>query len=276
MPTKDFDSNAPVGVDPTRASVARVYDALLGGKDNYAIDRQVMREMITAVPDVVEAARENRAFLIRVCRFIARQTGVVQYLDCGSGLPTAENIHQVVQRLNPESRVVYVDNDPVVLAHGRALLEEDDRTRLIDGDLFQPTAILENEVVRTHLDFTQPIALFQLATLHHYKGPRDRAAAVMHEYVNALPSGSYVAISHFYDPQSEDTAVTKALEDALAKGATGGATSRTHAEIMELFTGLDMVEPGVVPVTDWWSDGPHLKPRTPAQRLVAGGVGHKP
>jgi SAM-dependent methyltransferase len=228
------------------------------------------------VPDVVESARENRAFLIRVCRFIARETGVVQYLDCGSGLPAAENIHEVVQRLNPESKVVYVDNDPVVLAHGRALLEEDDRTRLVEGDLFQPGAVLEHEVVRTHLDFTQPIALFQLATLHHYKGPRDRAATVMHAYVDALPSGSYVAISHFYDPQTEDTAVTRALEDALAKGSTGGATSRTHTEIMELFAGLQLVEPGVVPVTDWWPDGPHLKPRTPAQRLIAGGVGYKP
>jgi hypothetical protein len=276
MPTKGFDSNAPVGVDPDRASVARVYDALLGGKDNYAIDRQVMREMISAVPDIVESARENRAFLIRVCRFIARETGVVQYLDCGSGLPTAENTHQVVQRLNPESKVVYVDNEPVVLAHGRALLEEDDRTRLVDGDLFQPGAVLEHEVVRTHLDFTQPIALFQLATLHHYKGPRDRAAKVMHEYVKVLPPGSYVAISHFYDPQTEDTTVTRALEDALARGSTGGATSRTHAEIMELFTGLELVEPGVVPVTDWWPDGPHLKPSTPAQRLISGGVGYKP
>jgi SAM-dependent methyltransferase len=274
MPTTGFDSIAPVGVDPTRASVARVYDALLGGKDHYAVDRQVMQEMMTAVPDIVEAARENRAFLIRVCRFIARQTGVVQYLDCGSGLPTAENTHQVVQRLNPESKVVYVDNDPVVLAHGRALLEEDDRTRLIDGDLFQPDAVLEH--ARAHLDLTQPVALFQLATLHHYKGPRDRAPKVMREYINALPSGSYVAISHFFDPQSENSAATVALEDALARGSIGGATPRTRVEIMELFTGLELVEPGLVPLTDWWPDGPRLKPNTGAQQLLAGAVGRKP
>jgi SAM-dependent methyltransferase len=274
MPARGLDANAPVGVDPTRASVARVYDAFLGGKDHYAVDRQVMRDMIAVVPDIVETARENRAFLTRVCRFIARETGVVQYIDCGSGLPTAENTHQVVQRLNPESKVVYVDNDPVVLAHGRALLEEDDRTRLIEGDLFQPDTVVEK--ARAHLDFTRPIALFQLATLHHYKGPRDRAATVMHEYVNALPCGSYVAISHFYDPQTEDTAATRTLEDVLARGAIGGVTSRTHAEITELFTGLELVEPGVVPVADWWPDGPHLKPTTLAQRLVAGGVGHKP
>lgn len=276
MPANDTDSNAPVGVDPTRASVARVYDALLGGKENYAVDRQVMRELIAAVPDVVDAARENRAFLMRVCRFIARQTGVAQYLDCGSGLPTAENTHQVVQRLNPESKVVYVDNDPVVLAHGRALLEENERTRLIDGDLYQPRAVLEHVVVRRHLDFTQPIALFQLATLHHYKGPRERAAEVMREYIDALPSGSYVAISHFFDPQSEDSAATKALEDAVAKGSLGGVTPRTRDEIMELFAGLELVEPGLVPLTGWWPDGPRLRPLTVAQQLVAGGVGRKP
>ncbi|MFL6121663.1 SAM-dependent methyltransferase [Actinophytocola sp.] len=276
MPTNDTDPNAPVGVDPTRASVARVYDALLGGKENYAVDRQVMREMTGAVPEVVDAALENRAFLIRVCRFIASQTGVTQYLDCGSGLPTAENTHQVVQRLKPESKVVYVDNDPVVLAHGRALLEEDERTRLIQGDLFRPRAILEHEVVRRHLDFTQPIALFQLATLHHYKGPRDRAAKVMREYVDALPSGSYVAISHFFDPQSEDSATTAALEDAIARGSLGGATPRTRDEIMELLAGLELVEPGLVPVIDWWPDGPRLKPHTGAQQLIAGAVGRKP
>ena len=276
MPTNDTDLNAPVGVDPTRASVARVYDALLGGKENYSIDRQVMREMITAVPDVIDAARENRAFLIRVSRFIARETGVVQYLDCGSGLPTAENTHQVVQRLRPESKVVYVDNDPVVLAHGRALLEEDERTRLIHGDLFNPRAILEHEVVRTHLDFTQPIALFQLATLHHYKGPRDRAAAIMREYIDALPSGSYVAISHFFDPQNEDAAATRALAEALRTGSLGGATPRTCNEIMELFTGLELVEPGLVPLATWWPDGPRLKPHSAAQQIIAGAVGRKP
>jgi SAM-dependent methyltransferase len=276
MPTNDTNPNAPVGVDPHRASVARVYDALLGGKENYAVDRQVMKEIMTAVPDIIDAARENRAFLIRLCRFMASQTGVVQYLDCGSGLPTSENTHQVVQRLNPESKVVYVDNDPVVLAHGRALLEEDERTRLIRGDLFEPSVVLEDKVVRTHLDFTQPIALFQLATLHHYKGPRHRAAEVMREYIDALPSGSYVAISHFFDPEDDDTAVTKAVEEAVRKGSLGGATPRTRDEIMELFAGLEMVEPGLVPLTDWWPDGPRLKPRTTTQQLVAGGVGRKP
>ena len=273
MPT--IDVNVPVGVDATRASIARVYDAMLGGKDNYAIDRQVVQELVSAVPDVVDAARENRDFLIRVCRFIASQTEVVQYLDCGSGLPTAENTHQVVQRLNPESKVVYVDNDPVVLAHGRALLEENELTRLVDGDLFQPCTVLDHEVVRTHLDFTQPIALLQLATLHHYKGSRDRAPKAMREYIDALPSGSYVAISHYFDPQNDDTAALDTLEAVARKGSLGGATRRTRAEIMELFTGLELVEPGLVPLPEWWSDGPRLN-RDKKVQMVAGGVGRKP
>src|SRR5882724_2013657 len=147
----------PVGVDPTRASIARVYDAFLGGKDNYEVDREVLRGVQKAAPEAQELATENRGFLIRACRFLASQTGITQFLDCGSGLPTAENTHQVVQRFNPEIRVVYVDNDPVVLAHGRALLEENQNTHFVAADIFEPQAILQNETVRKHIDFTQPL-----------------------------------------------------------------------------------------------------------------------
>lgn len=272
------DPNAPVGIDSTRASVARVYDYFLGGKDNYEVDRQVAREMQAAMPEVAIGAIENRAFLIRVCRFLARQTGVAQYLDCGSGLPTAENTHQVVQRVNPESKVVYVDNDPVVLAHGRALLEENDRTRFVAGDIFEPRSILDSVIVRKHLDFTEPIALFMIATLHHHKGDRGRPAEIMREYIDALPSGSYVAISHLYNPQSGDerSRQTEALVEAVRKGTLGSGTARTHEEIQELFTGLEMVTPGLVTLPEWWADGPRLKPLTVAEQIVAGGVGRKP
>ncbi|MCU1686166.1 MAG: hypothetical protein JWQ81_6905 [Amycolatopsis sp.] len=270
------DLNIPVGVDPNRASVARTYDYLLGGKDNYEIDRKTAREIAAALPDVVDLARDNRNFLTRVCRFIATQTNVVQYLDCGSGLPTAENTHQIAQRFNAESRVVYVDNDPVVIAHGKALLEENDRTHLIDGDIFRPRSILDNDIVRTHLDFTQPIALFFIATLHHHKGERGRPAEIMAEYIDALPSGSFVAISHLIDPESEDSEIMRELEEAVAKGSLGGATSRTRGEILELFHGLEMVDPGIVDLRNWWPDGPQLRPVTVGQRLIAGGIGRKP
>ncbi|MFI5615392.1 SAM-dependent methyltransferase [Amycolatopsis sp. NPDC051903] len=264
-----------MGVDPNRASVARVYDALLGGKDNYEVDRQVVRELTAAMPDVVDLAVENRAFLIRVCRFIASQTGVLQYLDCGSGLPTAENTHQVVQRIAPESKVVYVDNDELVVAHGRALLEENQFTRFIRGDIFDPRSILDDEVVRGHLDWSEPIALFQMATLHHHKGERHRPAEVMHEYIEALPSGSYVALTHILDPEGEDTEAMRNLEEAVRTGSLGGATARTRAEITELFDNLELVPPGLVELVNWWPDGPRLKPLNVAQRLFAGGVARK-
>jgi SAM-dependent methyltransferase len=278
----DADPNAPVGVDPTRASVARLYDFLLGGKDNYRIDRQAAAELTAVMPDVVEIAKENRAFLTRMARFIASQTEVTQYLDLGSGLPTAENVHQIVQRINPESKVVYVDHDPVVLAHGRALLEENEQTRLIGADLFDPSSVLDNDVVRTHLDFEEPIALFCLATLHNHKGERDEPAKAVREYVEALPSGSFVAISHLYDPGEEESATMRHLEDAARRGALGAGTARTKAEILEFFEGLELIkpnataEPDVIELAKWWPDGPRFKPLGLAQRAIAGAVARKP
>jgi hypothetical protein len=278
----DVGRNAPVGVDPTRASVARVYDFLLGGKDNYKIDRQAAAELAAAMPDVVDLAKENRAFLTRMARFVASKTDVFQYLDLGSGLPTAENVHQIVQRINPESKVVYVDNDPVVLAHGRALLEENEQTRLLGADIFEPSSILDNEVVRTHLDFEQPIAVFCLATLHNHKGERQEPAKVMRRYVEALPSGSFLAVSHLLDPGNEDSAAVRHLEDAAARGALGGGTARTKSEILEFFEGMELIrpnaatEPGIVELAKWWPDGPRFAPLGTAQRLIAGGIARKP
>jgi SAM-dependent methyltransferase len=266
----------PVGVDPTRASIARVYDAFLLGKDNYEIDREVLHKVQKAAPEAQDLAFENRGFLIRACRFLASQTGITQFLDCGSGLPTAENTHQVVQRINPEIKVVYIDNDPVVLAHGRALLEENENTHFVAEDIFEPQRILENEVVRQHIDFSQPVAFLQLGTLHHYNGPHERPAEIMKEYVDALPSGSFVAISHFFDPEDEDSATARRMEDFFLHSPMGSGTFRTQKEIEDLFPGLDMVPPGVVRCADWWPDGPRLKELNVAQRTIAGGIGRKP
>ena len=209
-----MSSAAPPYVDTTKASVARVYDAFLNGTDNYEIDREVLRRIQQVAPEATFLGRDNREFLNRASRFIAGQTEITQYLDCGSGLPTAENTHQVVQRVHPEARVVYVDNDPAVLSHGRALLEENDRTHLIGADIFEPSQVLDNEVVREELDLSQPIALYQCGTLHHYSGERS-PADIMREYIDALPSGSYVALSHFFDPETtEDSALARKMEDA--------------------------------------------------------------
>ncbi|MFJ1766226.1 SAM-dependent methyltransferase [Amycolatopsis sp. NPDC088138] len=266
----------PVGVDPTRASIARVYDAFLLGKDNYEIDREVLHKVQQAAPEAQDLAFENRGFLIRACRFLAGQTGITQILDLGSGLPTAENTHQVVQRINPETRVVYVDNDPVVLAHGRALLEENEHTHFVAEDIFEPERILENEVVREHIDFTQPLIMLQMGTLHHYNGDRKRPAEIMRQYVDALPSGSFVGLSHFFDPQNDDSATARRMEDFFVHSPMGSGTFRTQQEIEELFPGLEMVDPGVTLCADWWPDGPRLKELNVAQRTIAGGVGRKP
>jgi hypothetical protein len=266
----------PVGVDPTRASIARVYDAFLNGKDNYEIDRQVLANVQKAAPEARDLATENRNFLIRACRFVAGETGIDQYLDCGSGLPTAENTHQVVQRFNPEATVVYVDNDPVVLAHGRALLEEHERSHLISADIYEPREVLDHEVVHKVIDLTRPLALIQCGTLHHYNGPREDPARIMREYVDALPSGSYVLISHFLDPENEYSEVARKMEDMFLHSPMGSGVFRTRAELLELFDGLELVTPGLTLCADWWPDGPHIKPLNQAQNCIAAGVARKP
>ncbi|WP_051450803.1 SAM-dependent methyltransferase [Actinospica robiniae] len=266
----------PVGVDPTRASIARVYDAFLNGKDNYAIDRAVLAQVQEHMPTAQELAFENRGFLTRACRFLVLEAKIDQFLDLGSGLPTAENVHQVVQRINSEAEVVYVDNDPVVLAHGRALLEANEHCRFIAEDIFEPKAILSNEVITRKIDFTRPLALVQSGTLHHYSGPKDRPAQIMREYIEALPSGSFVVLSHFFDPENEYSSTARDAEQAFLHSPMGSGTFRTQAQLLELFAGLELVEPGLVRCADWWPDGPRLRPLTAAQRCIAGAVGRKP
>src|SRR6266576_371628 len=191
---KQAPSSIPVGVDTSRASIARVYDAFLGGKDNFEVDREVLRRVAAVAPEAKDLAWSNRNFLIRACRFLAGQAGITQYLDCGSGLPTAENTHQVVQRIQPEAKVLYIDNDPVVLAHGRALLEENENTLFVSADIFDPDEVLSKPEVREFLDFGQPIAVIQNGTLHHYIG--TEGAQIMQKYVDAVVPGSYTVVSH--------------------------------------------------------------------------------
>lgn len=270
------DVAAPVHIDTTKASIARVYDAFLNGKDNYEIDREVLRRVQRVAPEATTLAWDNRAFLIRASRFIASQAGITQYLDCGSGLPTAENTHQVVQRLQPEATVVYVDNDPVVLAHGRALLEENDQTHFTAENIFEPEKILANEVVAKHIDFTRPVALFQLGTLHHYNGERS-PADIMKAYVDALPSGSYVALSHFYDPQTEEhSELARRMEDTFLHSPMGTGLFRKRDEILAMFPGLELIEPGLTLCADWWPDGPRIKELDQVSHCIVGAVGRKP
>ena len=274
-------SQVPVGIDPNRPSIARVYDGFLGGKDHYAIDRMVMAKVLDAVPEAADIARGNRGFLNRACRFLAAQTGIEQYLDCGSGLPTAENTHQIVHRTLPEAQVIYVDNDPVVLAHGRALLADEEFTHMVEADIFTPKQVLDNPVVQRNIDFTQPAVVMHVGTLHHLVG--DSGPSVMGAYIDALAPGSYVVFSHFYDPEvPELTALAKRIENVLTSGPLGAGAFRTRAEIEAMLPGLEFIQSngegdiGLVPCAEWWPDGPVLRNPSPASRCIAGLVGRKP
>lgn len=270
------DGRTPSYIDTSKASIARVYDAALGGKDNYEIDRQTIAKLQTVAPEIEQFTVDHRALLIRMTRFLAGHAGISQFIDCGSGLPTAENTHQAAHRLNPDARVVYVDNDPSVVAHGQALLSDDDRTMFSPADIFTPSQVLEDPRVRTFIDFDQPIALFQLGTLHHYDGPASDAQDIMKEYVDRLPSGSYVGVTHFYDPQDQDSELARRLENVFLHSPMGSGTFRTRSEIQGMFPGLEMVEPGIELCVRWWPDGPLIRELTPAQRCIVGGLGRKP
>jgi SAM-dependent methyltransferase len=246
---------APPGVDTTRPSVARVYDFMLGGKDNFAIDRQVGKMALQITPDGPEAAVANRAFLRRVVRTMG-EAGIRQFLDLGSGLPTQGNVHQIATAVDPGARVVYVDNDPMVLAHGRALLEQADTTTVIHADARRPREVLDHPEVGRFIDFGQPVGLLMLAILHHL-GDDEDPAGVAREYIDALAPGSYAAISHFHDPgeahpdaSRKARAVEKVFNETLGTGRW-----RTHDEIVGYLGGLDLLAPGVVPLPEWRPDG---------------------
>jgi hypothetical protein len=277
----DAPSSVPVGVDPTRASIARVYDAALGGKDNYEIDREVLQRVARIAPEVNDLAWSNRNFLTRAVRFLSDQGGIRQFLDCGSGLPTAENTHQIAQRIDPEARVVYVDNDPVVIAHGQALLTDNDFTHFVSADIFQPNDVLNSEMVQRHLDFSRPVALLHVGTLHHYT--KDNGGELMKEYIDALPSGSFVAISHFFDPETPELSpLARKMEEVFIHSPMGSGMFRTRDEIMAFLPGLEIVSPGPAKPGDlelsdlWWPDGPKLRPLSQVEQCSAAVVGRKP
>lgn len=263
-------------IDSTSPSSARVYDVFVGGKDNYEVDREVYRKVLEIAPEAADGGRLCRDWLIRVVRFLARHARLDQFLDLGAGLPTAENTHQAAQRINPEAETVYVDNDPVVAAHGRALLEENHRTHFAAADLARPEALLVNPVVTRHLDFSRPIGLIQCNTLHHV-ADCDEPREVMKTYIDALSSGSYVAICHLVAPP-EGSKHAQLARDAQERFSElmGTCFFRAREDIAAFFGGLELVEPGLTELFNWWPDGPALKPPRPGDHLLLGGVARKP
>ncbi|MCG5437842.1 SAM-dependent methyltransferase [Micromonospora foliorum] len=246
------DKAAPPGIDPNVPSVARVYDFFLGGKDNFEVDRKVAEHALRITPDGPAAGQANRAFLRRVIRFLVSEAGIDQFLDIGSGLPTQGNVHEVATEQNPKAQVVYVDNDPIVLSHGRALLAAEGTATVIQADIREPQVILNHPDVRRFLDFDRPIGLLLFAILHHLgddEDPRAVAAAL----IDALPSGSYVAISHFRDPGERDPEGSRKAREVerVFNESLGTGRWRTDEEILSFADGLELLEPGLVPLAEW-------------------------
>jgi hypothetical protein len=264
-------STAPPGIDITVPSTARMYDFWLGGKDHFAVDRAAALEVTKAAPDVRMTAVENRRFLRRAVRYMAAEAGITQFLDIGTGLPTQGNVHQVAQQAAPGARVVYVDNDPMVIAHSRAL-KTGGNTAVIEADLRDPAAILDHPRTRALIDFRQPLAVLLVAVLH-FIGGDDDPHAIVASILAALPPGSHLVISHALDGMLRgDCAGT--VEEQYKKNVASGATLRDREEILRFFTGLELIEPGLVPVPYWRPDEP--VPPDAGQAWVLGAVGRTP
>jgi hypothetical protein len=278
--TPDSTRDSTGDFDPTRAHPARMYDYLLGGKDHFAADRDAIGQLLKAVPTARTGARENRAFLGRAVRFLVAEAGIRQFLDIGSGLPTANNVHEVAQSIVPASRAVYVDNDPMVLAHARALLAShpEGRTAYIQADLRDPDAILNHPTVRETLDLSQPVALMLVAVLHFFPDAGtdpDTAdpAAIVSRLLAALPSGSYLVASQTTADFHEARAAAGGVEAVHQAGLQ--FQTRTADEFEKLaFTGLQLVDPGLVPVSEW-RPSKSLRP-LPAEVGYYGAVARKP
>ena len=266
MTDKDSPEQSIPGLDTSKPSIARTYDYLLGGKDNFAIDRALGDKFINDLPGSRVIAYDNRGALVRAVREIVT-SGVKQFIDLGSGLPTADNVHQVAQGHQPEAKVVYVDIDPVVLTHGRALLAENEYTTVIEGDLRDSEKIYQHPETQALIDFDEPVS----AILHHVNDDEDPAALVQF-WVDRIPSGSYVFISHF---RSEDDPRSAEMQQLL-QGSLGRGRWRTDDELLALFgDGLTILPPGLVPTAEW---RPTTEPDelTDWQRLIAAALAIKP
>lgn len=252
--------------DPEIPSIARTYDYMLGGKDNYPADREVGEIFMQRFPGAVQIAVDNRRCLIRAVNVMTRKLGIGQFIDIGSGLPTADNVHQVAGRANPGVRVVYADNDPIVLAHSRALLQENDRIAVLDADIRDPPQVLDATETKALIDFGRPVGIIASAILHYLTDEED-PLGVIWAFRNAVPAGSCLFISHF---RTLGDPLSAALQEVMVE-AFGRGTWRTDAQIAEYFEGTRLLAPGIVPCAEW---KPPKKPGElgPYQRLIVAGL----
>jgi S-adenosyl methyltransferase len=242
----------PVEIDTTRPHPARLYDYFLGGKDNYAADREAADQVLQVAPEARAMARQNRAFLQRAVRFLVGEAGIRQILDIGTGIPAAGNVHEVAGPIAPDTRVVYVDNDTIVHVHANALLTGSGTTSVVLGDLREPKAILAHPNVREMIDFGQPMALMLVAILNFIADDED-PAGIIATFRDALPDGSYLVISHGTSDFHEKKAVDEAT--SVYNRATAPLVLRSHATISGFFDGFDLVDPGLVQLPLWRPDG---------------------
>jgi hypothetical protein len=264
------EQQQPPRIDEHVAHIARVYDYWLGGKDNFKADRVAGDEAIEAFPGLVSSVRANRAFLARTVQYLAGQAGIRQFLDIGTGIPTANNTHEVAQRAAPESRVVYVDNDPMVLAHARALLTSSRQgvTAYVDADLRDTGTILDRAA--DTLDFSQPVAVMLVAVLH-LVGDEDDPAGIIARLMSAVPPGSTLTISHV--PNDMHTGAMAAMGERLNRLLAQRSTYRSREQVTGFFDGLELVDPGVVPIQHW---RPESEATANAVAAMWGGVAVKP
>ncbi|MCM6778602.1 SAM-dependent methyltransferase [Nocardia sp. CDC159] len=262
---------APEGVDMTQASPARMYDALLGGSHNFEVDRRAAEMGKQLVPDLPRLALSNRAFLRRAVRFLA-DAGIRQFLDIGSGIPTAGNVHEVAQSIDPEIRVLYVDIDPVAVTHSRTILHDNDRAGAIQADLRKPDELLARAGETGLIDFTEPVGLLLVAVLHLLQD-EERPAEMVAALRAAVPAGSHVAISHLTSAQRPEDAAK--LGHNSASVSRVGIQFRDRAAITALFDGWELVEPGVVELPLWHPESERDLHETPGRSLGLAGVGRK-
>ena len=269
-PAGPGDPGGPRGIDTRVAHSARVHDYWLGGKDNFAADRAAGDAVLAAYPGIIASVRAGRAFLARVVRFLAAETGIRQFLDIGTGIPAADNTHEVAQAAAPGARVVYVDYDPVVLLHARALLRSSPGGAVdyIDADLRNPDAILAGAA--RALDFSRPVAVMLIAIMHLI-GDQDDPYGIVKTLMAAVPSGSYLALSQVAsDIESEQMADAASRYNHLAHETQ---RHRSHAEVARFFDGLELAAPGLVPVHQW---RPGSETGVTQRSAMWGGVARKP
>jgi SAM-dependent methyltransferase len=261
-----------VRFDPETPSTARMYDYYLGGKDNFPADREAAEEVMAMMPPgaIKTAARQNRMFLGRAVRYLAGQ-GVRQFLDIGTGLPTMGNVHEVAQQVAPDCSIVYVDHDPVVLAHGRDMLKGVPRTAIIGHDLRQPEEILADRELRDVLDLSKPVVVLLIAVLHFIRDSED-PQGILSRLMGALAPGSYLVISHATADSFRE------LDEAIQvyQGASSSMHNRTRAQVEALFGGLDLIEPGVVWLPQWHPDPDTGLADDPGKSLCWCGAARKP